>query len=69
MMIVGDVDDMFVPLVDGFLCDPIESQVVIDSLMQQIPSTFGQTRETDTIMLPAVRAGLEALKVFENTIS
>lgn len=62
MMIVGDTDDMFVPLLDGFLCDPIESQTVIASLMRQIPTTFGTTRETDTLLLPAVKAGLEALK-------
>lgn len=63
MMIVGDMEDVFVPLLDGFLCDPIESLPVIESLMQQIPATFAETRETDTILLPAIQAGLEALKV------
>lgn len=63
MMMVGDVDDMFVPLLDGFLCDPVESSAVIQSLMQQIPNTFCNTKETDTLLLPAVKAGLEALKV------
>lgn len=63
MMLVGDVDDMFVPLLDGFLCDPVESLTVIQLLMQQIPTTFCNTKETDTLLLPAVKAGLEALKV------
>lgn len=63
MMIVGDMEDVFVPLVDGFLCDPIESLTVINSLMQQIPVSFAETRETDTVLLPAIQAGLEALKV------
>ncbi len=63
MMIVGDMEDMFVPLVDGFLCDPIESLDVISILMQQIPNTFAETKETDTLLLPAIQAGLEALKV------
>lgn len=67
MMIVGDMDDMFVPLLDGFLCDPIESLTVISSLMQQIPSMFANTRETDTILLPAIQAGMEALKVRRKT--
>ena len=65
MMLVGDVDDMFVPLLDGFLCDPVESSTVIQSLMQQIPTTFCNTKETDTLLLPAIKAGLEALKVSE----
>ncbi|XP_065218040.1 protein transport protein Sec24C [Planococcus citri] len=62
MMIIGDMEDVFVPLLDGFLCDPLESLTVINSLMQQIPATFAETRETDTVLLPAIQAGLEALK-------
>jgi protein transport protein SEC24 len=62
MLIVGDIQEMFMPLLDGFLCTPEESGPVIDSLMQQIPAMFGDTRETETILLPAILAGLEALK-------
>lgn len=65
MMVVGDVHEMFMPLLDGFLCDPEESSAVIDSLMEQIPAMFGDTRETETILLPAIQAGLEALKASE----
>ena len=53
------------PLLDGFLVDPEESSAVIDSLMDQIPKMFGETRETETILLPALQAGLEALKASE----
>lgn len=63
MMVVGDVNEMFMPLLDGFLCDPVESEAVIDSLMTEIPQQFSDTRETETILLPAIQAGLEALKV------
>lgn len=63
MMVVGDVQDMFMPLLDGFLCDPSESEAVIDSLMEQIPTMFADTRETETVLAPAIQAGLEALKV------
>ncbi|XP_001650130.2 protein transport protein Sec24C [Aedes aegypti] len=65
MMVVGDVQEMFMPLLDGFLVDPEESSAVIDSLMDQIPKMFGETRETETILLPALQAGLEALKASE----
>lgn len=65
MMVVGDVHEMFMPLLDGFLCNPEESSDVIDSLMEQIPKMFGDTRETETILLPAIQAGLEALKASE----
>ncbi|XP_017761050.1 PREDICTED: protein transport protein Sec24C isoform X2 [Eufriesea mexicana] len=62
MMVVGDVQDVFMPLLDGFLCDVEESESVIDGLMTQIPAMFADTRETETILAPAIQAGLEALK-------
>lgn len=62
MMVVGDVHEMFMPLLDGFLADPEDSEAVIDLLMDQIPKMYGDTRETETILYPAVQAGLEALK-------
>ncbi|XP_035905681.1 protein transport protein Sec24D [Anopheles stephensi] len=65
MMVVGDLQEMFMPLLDGFLVDPEESATVIDALMDQIPKMFGDTRETETILLPALQAGLEALKASE----
>ncbi|CAO1356003.1 unnamed protein product [Diamesa hyperborea] len=65
MMVVGDVHEMFMPLLDGFLVDPVESEALIDLLMDQIPKMFGDTRETETILLPAIQAGLEALKASE----
>lgn len=63
MMVVGDVQDVFMPLLDGFLCSPEESEAVIDSLMLQIPQMFADSRETETILAPAIQAGLEALTV------
>lgn len=50
------------PLLDGFLCNPEESEAVIDALMEQIPKMFVDTKETETILYPAIQAGLEALK-------
>lgn len=67
MMVVGDINEMFMPLLDGFLCDAEESASVIDILMEQIPTMFAETRETETILLPAIQAGLEALKASECT--
>ncbi len=53
------------PLLDGFLCDPVESENIIDQLMVQIPAMFADSRETETILGPAIKAGLEALKAAE----
>ena len=43
------------PLLDGFLADPTESESVIDQLMIQIPTMFAESRETETILGPAVQ--------------
>lgn len=32
--------------------------------MEQIPTMFSESRETETLLGPAIQAGLEALKVF-----
>jgi protein transport protein SEC24 len=61
-MTVGDVNDMFVPLADGLFVDAEEAEAVIDSLMEQIPAMFGDTRETETILGPVIQAGKEAFK-------
>merc|ERR1719191_2245 len=59
-MTVGDVDDMFVPLAEGLMVDVNQSEAVIDSLLEQIPSMSGETRETETILGPVIQAGREA---------
>ncbi|MEQ2183770.1 Protein transport protein Sec24C [Goodea atripinnis] len=62
MLVVSDVSDMFVPLLDGFLVNVNESRQVIESLLEQIPEMFADTRETETVFGPVIQAGLEALK-------
>jgi len=57
---VGDVEDMFVPMAEGLMVDISESEAVIDSLMEQLPSMFAETRETETILGPVIQAGKEA---------
>uniref|UniRef100_UPI00398F219B protein transport protein Sec24C-like isoform X1 n=1 Tax=Pristiophorus japonicus TaxID=55135 RepID=UPI00398F219B len=65
MMVVSDIADMFVPLLDGFLVNVNESRTVINSLLEQIPEIFADTRETETVFGPVIQAGLEALKAAE----
>merc|ERR1740128_451157 len=61
-MTVGDVNDMFVPMAEGLMVDVAESEVVIDSLMEQLSGLFSETRETETILGPVIQAGKEAFK-------
>uniref|UniRef100_A0AAF5RT43 Sec23/Sec24 trunk domain-containing protein n=2 Tax=Wuchereria bancrofti TaxID=6293 RepID=A0AAF5RT43_WUCBA len=62
MLVVGDVNDVFVPLVDGFLVTLEEADVVLNSLLYEIEKIFGETRITETMLGPVIQAGLDALK-------
>ena len=37
--------------------------ILFFSLLVQIPTMFGETRETETVLGPVIQAGMEALKV------
>lgn len=67
MLSVGDVGDMFVPLLEGFLQRPEDCAPVLQALLQQLPNMFQDNKETETILLPAVQAGLEALKAADTS--
>ncbi|CEF70722.1 Sec24CD ortholog [Strongyloides ratti] len=62
MTIVSDLEDVFVPFVDGFLVDASEAEESIQKVLDEIPKLFGNTKITDTCLGPVVQAGLDALK-------
>lgn len=62
MMIVSDVEEVFVPMLDGFLVTLQESKTVIDALLDTLPSMFAENKETEIVLAPVIDAGLEALK-------
>ncbi|GAB1598001.1 protein transport protein Sec24C-like isoform X2 [Argonauta hians] len=61
MLVVSDIEDVFMPLLDGFLVKLSECETVIDSLLSQIPQMFAESRETEVVLGPVIQAGLEAL--------
>lgn len=65
MMVVTDVAEVFVPLLDGFLVNYQESQSVIHNLLDQIPEMFADSNENETVFVPIIQAGMEALKAAE----
>lgn len=62
MLVVCDIDDMFLPLQDGFLADPTESKNVIMELLDSLPQMFKDTTRAESVYTSAVRGGLQALK-------
>lgn len=62
MLLVTDLEDVFVPLVDGFLVDPAESESQISQLLESIPQLFKDTAEAETILGPVIESGVDAFK-------
>ncbi|KAJ1853413.1 COPII coat Sec23p-Sfb3p heterodimer component [Coemansia sp. RSA 1822] len=62
MMVVPDINDMFVPINEGFAVDPLESRHVIEGLLDSLPSMFAQNRTAEPVFGAVVQAVHEALR-------
>ncbi len=56
MMVVGEIDDPFVPLPDELLVNLSESREIVEKLLDSIPKSFAQTQIVDSAMGPAIQA-------------
>ena len=55
-MVVGDVEDVFIPLSHGFLVSPVESRTQIESLLDNLPNLVGSNRSSEACLGSAVKA-------------
>jgi protein transport protein SEC24 len=62
MMVVTDLEDVFVPLVDGVLVSPEEAMQSIESLFTQLPGMFIGCKKPTSTLGPVLKGGLEALR-------
>jgi protein transport protein SEC24 len=62
MMVVADVMDVFAPLNEGFLADPIKARTVIENLLDSLPTMFQGNRLNEPVLGAAVEAALAAMK-------
>uniref|UniRef100_A0A1I7T524 Protein transport protein Sec24C n=1 Tax=Caenorhabditis tropicalis TaxID=1561998 RepID=A0A1I7T524_9PELO len=62
MLVMSDVQEPFVPMVDGLLLPYNEALPGLRAALAEIPKIFSQSKTTETILQPVVQAGLDALK-------
>ncbi|KAF9427642.1 COPII coat Sec23p-Sfb3p heterodimer component [Podila epigama] len=75
MMVVPDVNDVFVPLSDGFLVSPENSHDLVVSLLDMLPQLFAENKTTEPVIgavVQAVRMALEnrggKLMIFQTSL-
>ncbi|XP_014448631.1 protein transport protein Sec24B [Tupaia chinensis] len=61
MLVVSDVDDVFLPTPDSLLVNLYESKELIKDLLTALPSMFTNTRETHSALGPALQAAFKLM--------
>ncbi|KAM5192117.1 protein transport protein Sec24B isoform 2-T2 [Mantella aurantiaca] len=69
MLIVSDVDDIFLPTPDGLLVNLHESIELIKDLLTALPSMFLSTRETHSALGPALQGAFKLMSPTGGRIS
>lgn len=61
MLVVGDIDEPFVPISEGLLADPWESRHLIENLLESLPTMFADNMVGEAALGAAVRGAQAAL--------
>ncbi|XP_020032731.2 protein transport protein Sec24B isoform X3 [Castor canadensis] len=61
MLIVSDIDDVFLPTPDSLLVNLFESKELIKDLLDALPNMFTSTRETHSALGPALQAAFKLM--------
>ncbi|XP_053317480.1 protein transport protein Sec24B isoform X2 [Spea bombifrons] len=69
MLVVSDIDDIFLPTPDGLLVNLHESMELIKDLLTALPSMFNNTRETHSALGPALQGAFKLMSSTGGRIS
>ncbi|XP_041075125.1 protein transport protein Sec24B-like isoform X3 [Polyodon spathula] len=61
MLVVSDIDDVFIPTPDSLLVNLKESKELVKDLLNALPSMFTNTRETHSALGPALQAAFKLM--------
>lgn len=56
MMVISDLDDIFVPIPSGLLVNLSESKTIIDAFLDSLTSMFNDNLDMESAFGPAVKA-------------
>ncbi|XP_066498556.1 protein transport protein Sec24B isoform X2 [Hoplias malabaricus] len=61
MLVVSDINDVFIPTPDSLLVNLKESQELVKDLLNALPGMFSHTRETHSALGPALQAAYKLM--------
>ncbi|XP_045141010.1 protein transport protein Sec24A isoform X2 [Echinops telfairi] len=61
MLIVSDIDDVFIPMPENLLVNLNESKELVQDLLKTLPQMFGKTLETQSALGPALQAAFKLM--------
>jgi protein transport protein SEC24 len=61
MMVIADLDDLFIPIPDELLVNLSDSREVIDALLDSLPSLHQNAQSSETALGPAIRVAFKLM--------
>uniref|UniRef100_A0A3P9BQV6 SEC24 homolog B, COPII coat complex component n=1 Tax=Maylandia zebra TaxID=106582 RepID=A0A3P9BQV6_9CICH len=61
MLVVSDIDDVFIPSHDSLMVNLKESNELVKDLLKSLPALFSQSRETHSALGPALQAAFKLM--------
>uniref|UniRef100_A0A672FZB8 Protein transport protein Sec24B-like n=1 Tax=Salarias fasciatus TaxID=181472 RepID=A0A672FZB8_SALFA len=61
MLVVSDIDDVFIPCHDSLMVNLKESKELVKDLLTSLPAMFSQSRETHSALGPALQAAFKLM--------
>ncbi|XP_075904184.1 protein transport protein Sec24A isoform X2 [Nelusetta ayraudi] len=61
MLVVSDIDDVFIPSHDSLMVNLKESKELVNDLLTSLPAMFAQSRETQSALGPALQAAFKLM--------
>ncbi|KAM7418152.1 hypothetical protein PAMA_017682 [Pampus argenteus] len=61
MLVVSDIDDVFIPSHDSLMVNLKESRELVQDLLNSLPAMFNQSRETHSALGPALQAAFKLM--------
>ncbi|KAL7849855.1 hypothetical protein SRHO_G00192040 [Serrasalmus rhombeus] len=69
MLVVSDINDVFIPTPDSLLVNLKESQELVKDLLNALPGMFTHTRETHSALGPALQAAYKLMSATGGRVS